>query len=142
MYLHLFMHIGKLLDDRLREQLSKRGTNHAQGRVLGALKQNGRLSQVEIAKGLHLSRATVTVMLQTMEQNGLISREPDPTDGRIVHVRLTEEGGKAETALQSTWQALEQQIRGSIPEDLAFEAERFLLAVRNGLGGQDPAVKH
>lgn len=46
----------------------------------------------EISKGIGVSTARVAVLLKKMNAKGFIEKQGDPTDGRIVLVRLTERG--------------------------------------------------
>lgn len=134
------MHTGKLLEDAVRDGLRPSGLHHGQGRVLCAIARNGELSQVQIARGLHLERATVTNMIQRMEQSGLIKRTPDAQDQRVMKVRLTAAGRQAEARVRKVWDDAERTIRRSIPKEMLESAGKILVSIRNGLGGEDPHV--
>jgi MarR family transcriptional regulator, organic hydroperoxide resistance regulator len=137
---HLLMHTGKLLEDRVRAGLSAGGIHHGQGRVLCAIARNGELSQIEIAHGLHIERATVTNMVQRMEKSGLIERTPDPEDQRVMKVRLTPDGKHAEACVRKVWDKIEREIRKSVPDNQLGLAGDLLTQIRNGLGGADPEL--
>lgn len=64
----------------------------AQAGCLQALSHRDGLSQSDLAEMLHVSRPTVTTMLQRMESGGTIERRPDEADSRITRVYLTEAG--------------------------------------------------
>lgn len=134
------MHVGKLLEDRVRDGLSTAGVHHGQGRVLAALARNGELSQIEIAEGLHLERATVTVMVLRMEKSGLIERTRDKQDHRVMKVRLTAAGKRAEAHVRKVWDEAERTIRGAIPAEQQATAAELVTQIRNALGGKDPHV--
>ncbi len=134
------MHTGKLLEDVVRDRLRPVGLHHGQARVLCAIARNGELSQVEIAHGLHIERATVTNMIQRMEQGGLIERASHPKDKRVMKVRLTRAGRQAEARVRKVWDDAEKAIRRSIPREMLESGGEILLRIRNGLGGEDPHV--
>jgi len=46
----------------------------------------------EIASGLQLATPTVSISVRQLEKNGLITRQPNPEDGRAVQIFLTPEG--------------------------------------------------
>ena len=46
----------------------------------------------ELAERLQLAQSTVTELVSRAEEVGLIEREPSSADGRVAHLRLTEEG--------------------------------------------------
>jgi DNA-binding MarR family transcriptional regulator len=60
---------------------------------------------------------SLTRALKSMEENGLITKTPDATDGRMVRVYLTEEGEKyRETARESVIN-LNQYLQDNISKD-------------------------
>ena len=140
MMFHLLMHVGKLLQDRLREQFSEHGLHHGQGRVLDALMRNGELSQIEIAKGLHIQRPTVTTMIQRMEAAGLIEWVQDDADRRVLRVRVTPKGEAAAKTIREIWESVDQDIENNLPADKQGVAQELLLQIRNHLGGQNPDI--
>ncbi|MET9296755.1 MarR family transcriptional regulator [Streptomyces sp. NPDC003077] len=52
----------------------------------------GQQRATELAGYFGVGKATMSRQLRALEDLGLISREPDPADGRAVLVRLTDEG--------------------------------------------------
>lgn len=64
----------------------------AQAGCLQALAHRDGMSQSDLAEILHVSRPTVTTMLQRMEAAGVIERRADEADSRITRVYLTEAG--------------------------------------------------
>lgn len=65
-------------DARLKEL----GFATAQLPVLGALRDGRRLSQTELARLARVEQPTMAQLLARMERDGLIRREPDPSDRR------------------------------------------------------------
>jgi MarR family transcriptional regulator, organic hydroperoxide resistance regulator len=71
--------------------------------------QNG-LTQSEIAEQLSVQGATITNMLQRMEEAGLVVRQRDPDDNRLVRVYLTELGREKEREVTEQFRKLEDKI--------------------------------
>lgn len=46
----------------------------------------------ELADLAHVTRATMTGLVDTLERDNLVKREPDPSDRRMMSVNLTEKG--------------------------------------------------
>ena len=46
----------------------------------------------ELAERLQLAQSTVTELVRRAEEAGLLGREQSSKDGRVAHLRLTEEG--------------------------------------------------
>ena len=60
--------------------------------IKGAADGSERSTVTELADRLQLTQSTVTQLVQRAERDGLIAREPSASDGRVVYLRLTEEG--------------------------------------------------
>jgi DNA-binding MarR family transcriptional regulator len=73
--------------------------------VLAALRRSGppyELTPGELLAETLVSSGTMTHRIDQMEAAALVSRQPDPSDGRAVRVRLTARGGEAvDAALRS-----------------------------------------
>jgi DNA-binding MarR family transcriptional regulator len=59
------------------------------GSVLIPLFEEDELRMGEIAERARLSKQTITTMVRLCERDGLVSRRPDPDDGRAARVALT-----------------------------------------------------
>ena len=59
--------------------------------VLRAL-SSGPASMGDLADSLHCGRSNMTSMVDRLERDGWVVREPDPEDRRISLVRITQEG--------------------------------------------------
>src|SRR2546429_8185531 len=60
--------------------------------VKGAEDGSGRSTVTELAERLQLAQSTVTELVRRAEEVGLVARETSALDGRVAHLRLTEEG--------------------------------------------------
>ncbi|MFE2187301.1 MarR family winged helix-turn-helix transcriptional regulator [Streptomyces sp. NPDC059455] len=75
--------------------VEKHGLSLAGFDVLTALRRAGspyRLTAGELAASGLITSAGVTLRLDRLEKDGLIARERDPEDRRVVYSRLTDEG--------------------------------------------------
>lgn len=74
-------------------QLSKTvGLNVPQLLVLKEVSESGEAAIGSVAEAVSLSQATVTTIVDRLEQRGLVTRRRDGTDRRKVIVRATEDG--------------------------------------------------
>ena len=138
--IHLFMHIGKLLNDRLRDTLGERGIHFGQARILTALLAHGTLAQGDIGRGLHIKPATVTNLVQKMETSGLIDRRRDSGDDRVIKVTLTPNGKEAATFAEKVIVQIEKDIRSEFSQEEIYMLCSPLIKIRNRLGGSDPTI--
>lgn len=96
----VFLHLMRAGDEAFRAVDSHLAQHHlSQGRfmVLALLYERLRgcphpRTPAELADLSHVTRATMTGLVDTLERDGLVTREPDPTDRRMMSVALTEKG--------------------------------------------------
>jgi DNA-binding MarR family transcriptional regulator len=62
--------------------------------IKGAPDGSEQATITELAERLQLAQNTVTELVARAEAAGLLEREPSRTDGRVVHLRLTQEGDR------------------------------------------------
>ena len=63
-----------------------------------------------VAESADISKATLTGVVKTLESRGLISREGDENDRRLVRLRLTNEGVALMEELYPEFNAIESEI--------------------------------
>jgi MarR family transcriptional regulator for hemolysin len=81
-----------LLDEKLRPS----GQSSARMEALSAILNSPEKSaQVDIARRLRIEGPTLTRMLDALEKDGLVARQPDPRDGRSKQLQVTAEGEAA-----------------------------------------------
>jgi DNA-binding MarR family transcriptional regulator len=95
------------LSDAFMDQI---GMHRAQATLLCRLFVHDGMTQSEIAEQLSVQGATVTNMLQRMEEAGLVARRRDPDDNRLVRVYLTEAGRKRERAITEQFMKVEEAV--------------------------------
>ena len=77
--------------------------------VGGASDRAQRLNLTQLAERLQLSRNSVTELVKRAEDAGLLERETDADDQRLVYLRLTREG--------------ERRLRGAVLEGQGYREE-------------------
>jgi DNA-binding MarR family transcriptional regulator len=71
----------------------------------------------KIAPLLGLEARSLTRMLKSMEEKGLIFRQADPTDRRLVRIFLTEKGKEKKEVSRKTVKAFNKAVKETIPEE-------------------------
>jgi len=84
--------------------------HRAQAFLLCRLFEKDGMTQSEIAQQLAVQGATITNMLQRMEETGLVTRRRDSEDNRLVRVYLTDAGQDKERAINQQFTNLEEAI--------------------------------
>lgn len=125
---------GRLVQERIGRDLEPLGVSYAQTAVLVRLwRRDGQMRQAEMIRSLALSRASGTLVLNELEQRGLIERQPDERDGRRLLVRLTEAGMDLEPQVFEVFQRVESAIRAPLSEDDVTVGLRILRGVLEGI---------
>jgi DNA-binding MarR family transcriptional regulator len=91
-----------------------------------ALAAHDGISQRDLAEMLHLSRPTVTTMLQRLEQHGVVERRTDLQDQRLTRVYLTPTGLGLAEQLRAVFAEHIRRTFGRMPEPDRQELERLL----------------
>jgi DNA-binding MarR family transcriptional regulator len=76
--------------------------------IKGAPDRREQSTVTELAERLQLAQSTVTELVSRAEEAGLVTRQPSGLDGRVAHVRLTDEG---ERRLAQAFTGLEAERR-------------------------------
>jgi MarR family transcriptional regulator, 2-MHQ and catechol-resistance regulon repressor len=80
------------LDGLLAANLARRGVTTGQLGVMEALMHLGPLTQGELGRKLLRSGGNVTTVIDNLERRGLVGRQRNPEDRRVVTVTLTNTG--------------------------------------------------
>ncbi|NUP48565.1 MAG: MarR family transcriptional regulator [Catenulispora sp.] len=85
--------------------------------TLGSLQRRGPLRITELANAQGVTQPSMTQLLRRLEDAGLVGRVPDPGDGRVVLVELTEAGDKTLRDRWSTRLAHLEALLGTLTDD-------------------------
>lgn len=102
--------------------------------VFFALVGGRRLSQRDLALAAAVEQPTMAATLARMERDGLVSREPDPQDGRSALVYLTAQG---ESAAELSLAAAQEVNRLALSGLSAAEKDQFMAALRKVIEALD-----
>lgn len=89
---YLLMATHTTLQKKLLAQLKDTGLTLGQPKVLDYLKEHDGANQTEIARGCHIEAASLTSILNRMEEKGIIERRMLNGNRRSLHVFLTDKG--------------------------------------------------
>jgi MarR family transcriptional regulator, transcriptional regulator for hemolysin len=121
---------GRLVQERIGRDLEPLGVSYAQAAVLVRLwRRDGQMPQAEMIRSLALSRASGTLVLNELEQQGLIERRTDDRDARRFVIRLTEAGVDLEPQVFDVFLRVERAIRAPLSEAEVAAGLRILRAL-------------
>jgi DNA-binding MarR family transcriptional regulator len=105
-----------------------------QARALRAIASSEACTMGELAGSLRVTMGAATGLVDRLVQQGLVQREPDPNDRRIVRVRLTAAGRRAHAALvRGVRRRLSAALEKLSPEQRA-QVAAALAMLRDALG--------
>ena len=98
-------------------------------RALAALARSPELTAGQLARSAGLTPATVTGLLDHLEDAGIVRRTRSTTDRRVLNVSLTDAGRELFESRYGAWQRYWEQRLASISDDDLETAARVLDAV-------------
>ena len=107
-------------------RLSGEDAHPAQAGCLLTLSRADGMSQSDLAALLHVSRPTVTTMLQKMEAAGTIERRTDEADQRVTRLYLTKAGRELAERMRAVHAEIINDTVGRLAEAERSELLRLL----------------
>ncbi len=124
--LKAFIHLTRLIHREghkhahdMHDSRMHRGKAH----LLAQISENIGAKQMELAEMMDMRPSSMTEMLVSLEQSGLIIRKQDENDQRVMRVYMTEEGTKALESFSSALSGMSQSLFGALTDE---EQEQFL----------------
>ena len=84
---------------------------------LELLAQRPGLSNSELARGTFVTRQSMNVLLQQLEQRGLVTRAEQPVAGRVLPTELTAEGGELRAQASEAVRSVEARMTSGLAAD-------------------------
>jgi DNA-binding MarR family transcriptional regulator len=110
--------------------LQNTGLTYARIRLLRVLSRKGPQIMSSLSDELFVSPRNVTVLVDALEANGLVRRQPHPTDRRAILVELTLQGAETCVAMYSQ----HAEAVSELFSNLSQADQRELLRLLNLLG--------
>lgn len=94
--------------------------------VLRMLARKDGISQGEVWNRFEVDPSRITRLAKSLEKEGLVRRERDPEDNRVVRMYLTEEGHRMIDEFSGRHQRFERRVRDAVSEEDLGELRRIL----------------
>lgn len=95
--------------------LDQKGVPAGRAAILWQLGAEAGLTVSELSRRLGQSKGYVSVLLEQMQQEGLLRKLPDPADQRLLRLSLTEPGHELRTALRREYRLFLADLLAGIP---------------------------
>lgn len=107
--------------------------SYARMRLLGALHCKGPQIMTSISDELRVTRRNVTALVDALEEEGLVRRQPHPTDRRATVIELTERGAKRVSGMYEEHRAAVAELFEGLSNDDRRALIRLLGSLREAL---------
>lgn len=114
--------------------LDEVGVPRGQASALMTIANEEGMTQTQLGTALCIQGATVTTMLQRMEEGQLVRRERDTHDNRLVRVYLTDRGREKTGEILERLRALQARLWQGIPQE---ELEHMRTLVERMMANMD-----
>lgn len=109
------------------------GATATQCTILTELGRSGPVTLAELVRRLNLDKGWVSRAVEAMAQDGLLQKEPSPTDKRAVIISMTEPGSALCCDLSDTLDRQSDRVMGRIPPAERGNVFRALLLLEQAL---------
>jgi DNA-binding MarR family transcriptional regulator len=116
-----------------KSRLQDRGLTYARMRLLGTLHCGGPRIMSSISDELGVTRRNVTALVDALEDEGLVRRQPHPTDRRATVIELTPEGERTTGAMYDEHRQAVAELFADLSEEDQRELIRLVGLLRDAL---------
>ena len=136
----LINQISRMFDERMRAILPSGHplTQNSSRFIMRSLYHQDGLTQQELVSSTNMKAPTISVALRTLEEEGMVRREPDPKDMRSVRVYLTEKGRAVDEEFREKLRQTDRVLMQGFSEEDEETLIRLLLAVRENIRPENP----
>lgn len=127
----LFLQITRLHFLRSHNLMGNTEVHRGQGGLLVSLHFENGQTQKELAHLMGIKPATMTVMIQRMEKNGLVRKEQDKKDQRSTRIYITEKGEEEYRKFQVIWDKMEEEMFANFTVEEKIIFRRLLLQMQS-----------
>lgn len=130
---YLLMANQALLHKKLLAGLKDTELTLGQPKVLDYLKEHNGSSQKEIAKGCHIEAASLTSVLNRMEEKGIVERKMLNHNRRSFYIFLTEKGKELQKTVEKEFACLEETAFHGVSEEEKIQFLDIFLKIYHNL---------
>jgi DNA-binding MarR family transcriptional regulator len=96
-------------------------------------KNGGEMTPSEISESVFREKNSITAVINTLERQGVVRREPSPNDRRSVKVVITDKGWKEANRLSPIAQELSREVLSCMDKDKVEDLVEIMRALRESL---------
>ncbi|KVC62643.1 MarR family winged helix-turn-helix transcriptional regulator [Burkholderia stagnalis] len=127
--------LDRLLRRHMTDALAPLGITLAQYTALSVLEARGASSNAQLAERSFITPQSANEVMSVMASRGFVTREADPSHGRVILLTLTGEGAAMLRECEAVLRPLESRMLGDLPADEAAHVQRALELFARNLRG-------
>lgn len=136
----LIHEISRLTHEKIRADCPE--MQHSFRLIMMELARQDNVTQLDLVRATHLKAPTISVTLQKMEKEGLVSRRPDDYDLRVTRVTLTEKGRELDNQVLNRFRTEERRIEECLTAEERDALDLILMKIRNYLTGGTDSIEN
>jgi DNA-binding MarR family transcriptional regulator len=118
----------------LEVRLKRYGVSLIRFNIMSTLfKNGGEMTPSEIAESVFREKNSVTAVINTLEREGVVRREPSPDDGRSVKVVITDKGWQEANRLSPVAQELSREALSCMDKEQVESLVGIMRTLRESL---------
>jgi len=125
--------VARLIHRTYDQRMKPLGITQAQWRVLGSLSFHDGVSQAELAESIEYGPVTLCGILDRLEDNDWIARQPDLADRRVKKVYLTPKAAGVVEIMQNIADEMMNHLLSGISQDESDQLIGTLNALKQNL---------
>ncbi|MCY9661655.1 MarR family transcriptional regulator [Paenibacillus chondroitinus] len=130
-YMDLFQIIGLKLKKRADESIKELGLSSQQGKVIDYIYENqkNQIIQKDLADRFHLRGASITSMLQGLEQKGFIERKIPANNERQKNIYVLPKAVELIEGFNDSFQKVEDEIVQALSDEEKIILKKLLIRI-------------
>lgn len=125
--------VSHLMMDRIRSNHDELFSQRSIRLLIMELARKDGRTQLDLVNATHLKAPTVSVAMQKLEKEGIVTRRPDEYDLRATRVYLTDKGRELDNRTRKSVHDAEDLAMASLSEEERETLSRLLVKIRESL---------
>ena len=111
--------VSRLFHNKVKKLANDNGISQTYFHIIGFLRRNkdNNITQKDICEFIKMKAPTISLTLQSMEQEGLVERVKSETDSRCTYVVLTKKGEELDDKIRGFFHTTEQMMLDSLSSE-------------------------
>ena len=111
--------VSRLFHNKVKKLANDNGISQTYFHILGYLRRNkdNRITQKDICEFIKMKAPTISLTLQSMEQEGLVERVKSESDSRCTYVVLTKKGEELDDQIRGFFHMTDKMMEDALTDE-------------------------